>query len=30
MQDLIATLPREGGTITADMIRIWLATHPRV
>ena len=29
MQDLIATLPREGGTITADMIRIWLATHPQ-
>ena len=29
LQDLIATVPREGGTITADMIRIWLATHPR-
>ena len=30
MQDLIATVPREGGIIPADMIRIWLATHPRV
>ena len=29
MQDLIATLPREGGIITADMIRVWLATHHR-
>jgi hypothetical protein len=29
MQDLVATMPRAGGTITVDMIRIWLATHPQ-
>ena len=28
LQELIATVPRAGGTIPADMIRIWLATHP--
>ncbi len=26
--DLIATLPRAGGYITARMIRVWIATHP--
>jgi hypothetical protein len=26
--DLIATLPRAGGHITAQMIRAWITTHP--
>ncbi len=28
--DLIATLPRAGGHITAQMIRAWITTHPIV
>ena len=26
--DLIATLPRSGGHITAETIRTWITTHP--